>query len=155
MTTPEPWAVPGGRVRIDTDALPTEPNGPPSVRIGSLPARVLSSSTRHLHIAVPSDADGGSMAISVGQDSRVVGHLLVARSLATGIHQIDNPAFDGLGRLYLTHSGSRGVKVPVPIYRLRQDGVRDPITVELPNPTAIALGPDGALYVSSRFEGHV
>jgi len=95
------------------------------------------------------------MAISVGQDSRVVGHLLVARPLATGIHQIDNPAFDGLGRLYLTHSGSRGVKVPVPIYRLRQDGVRDPIAVELPNPTAIALGPDGALYVSSRFEGHV
>ncbi|MEO8484343.1 MAG: SMP-30/gluconolactonase/LRE family protein [Acidobacteriota bacterium] len=149
------WAVPGGRLRIDVDGLPVDANGPPLVLVGATPARVLSSSSRHLHIAVPPEAAGGLTDITVGPSARLVGQLQVARSIATGVHQVDNPAFDGLGRLYLTHSGSRGVKVPVPIYRLRQDGVRDPVPVELPNPTSIALGPDGALYVSSRFEGQV
>jgi sugar lactone lactonase YvrE len=166
MTTPEGvvkgrpmsdplWVVPGGRVCIEATSLPTRPHGPPEVLVGSSPARVLSSSRTHLHITVPSDAEGGRMAMTVLPDNVVVGDLLVAREIATGIHQVDNPVFDGLGRLYLTHSGSRGVKVPVPIYRLRADGVREPVAVELANPTSIALGPDGALYVSSRFEGHV
>jgi hypothetical protein len=147
--------MPGGRVRIDADALPVEPQGPPRVLVGSTPARVRSSSPRHLHIALPPDADGGVLDIAVGPDARVVGQVLVARALATGVHQVDNPAFDGLGRLYLTHSGSRGVKVPVPIYRLRHDGIREPVAIDLANPTSDALGPDGALYISSRFEGHV
>jgi sugar lactone lactonase YvrE len=29
------------------------------------------------------------------------------------------------------------------------------VAVEIPNPTSLALGPDGAMYVSSRFEGTV
>jgi sugar lactone lactonase YvrE len=68
---------------------------------------------------------------------------------------VDSPAFDGLGRLYVTQSGGRGTKVPVPIYRVSRQGVREPVAVEIANPTSLALGPDGAMYVSSRFEGQV
>ena len=32
---------------------------------------------------------------------------------------------------------------------------REPVAVDLANPTSLVLGPDGAMYVSSRFEGHV
>ena len=32
--------------------------------------------------------------------------------------QVDSPAFDGHGRLYVTQSGGRGTKVPVPLYRV-------------------------------------
>jgi sugar lactone lactonase YvrE len=79
----------------------------------------------------------------------------VGRTFATGLHQVDNPVFDGLGRLYVTHSGGRGVKVPVSIYRVAADGTREPVPVEIANPTSLALGPDGQIYVSSRFEGNV
>jgi sugar lactone lactonase YvrE len=80
---------------------------------------------------------------------------VVAGPIATGLHQVDSPAYDAQGRLYVTHSGSRGAKVPVPLYRILADGSRDPLSVELPNPTSMALGPDGAMYISSRFEGQV
>lgn len=130
-------------------------HGPPRVLVGGHAARVLSASARQLTLTVPRAADGGSMPIRLESDERELAHVLVARPFATGIHQVDSPAFDGLGRLYLTHSGSRGVKVPVPLYRVRADGLREPIAVELPNPTSLVLGPDGAMYVSSRFEGHV
>ena len=46
-------------------------------------------------------------------------------------------------------------KVPVPLYRIGLDGVREPLAVEVANPTSLALGPDGLIYISSRFEGHV
>ena len=82
-------------------------------------------------------------------------YLEVARVLATGIHQVDSPAFDAEGRLYVTQSGGRETKVPVPLYRIAPDGTREPLSVEIANPTSMALGPDGALYISSRFEGHV
>ena len=79
----------------------------------------------------------------------------MARALATGVHQVDSPAFDALGRLYATHSGGRDTKVAVPLYRVDAGGVREPIVVEIANPTSLALGPDNCLYVSSRFDGNV
>lgn len=79
----------------------------------------------------------------------------VARPIATGLHLVDSPAFDARGRVYVTHSGGRGTKVPVPLYRLGRDGIREPLAVDISNPTSLALGPDGMMYVSSRFDGHV
>jgi sugar lactone lactonase YvrE len=115
---------------------------------------VVAGSTTRLRIVVPAGLDGGRTQITIN-GAADGGHLDVGRTLATGLHQVDNPAFDGLGRLYVTHSGGRGVKVPVPIYRVTADGVREPVAVEIANPTSLALGPDGAMYVSSRFEGTV
>lgn len=155
MTHTPAWVVPGGQLRIDGSPLPVGPAGPPQVNVGSLEARVLSASPRHLRIAIPAAAEGGAMPITIEPGSLDGGVVEVARTLATGVHLVDSPAFDGLGRLYITHSGGRGVRVPVPIYRVRADGGRDPVAVELPNPTSLALGPDGAMYVSSRFEGQV
>ena len=39
--------------------------------------------------------------------------------------------------------------------RIGLDGVREPLAVEVANPTSVALGPDGLMYISSRFDGHV
>jgi sugar lactone lactonase YvrE len=75
--------------------------------------------------------------------------------LATGLHQVDNPAFDQEGNLFVTFSGSRGQQVPVSVYVVRRDGTREPFVVDLPNPTSLAFDRSGQLHVSSRFDGSV
>jgi sugar lactone lactonase YvrE len=74
---------------------------------------------------------------------------------ATGLHQVDNPVFDAEGNLFVTYSGSRGQEAPVSIFRVTRDGTREPFASGIVNATSMALGPDGHLYVSSRFEGAV
>lgn len=150
------WTIPGGDIEIHGDRLPLGADGPPYVIIGGEPARVRSASPHRIRVMVPSGSDdGGRLPIHIVPGGIDAGEILVARTIATGVHVVDSPAFDALGRLYVTESGSRGVRVPVPLFRVRVDGGRDPVAVELPNPTSLALGPDGALYVSSRFEGQV
>ena len=41
------------------------------------------------------------------------------------------------------------------IFRITGNGAREPFVHGLVNPTSMVLGPDGLLYVSSRFEGRV
>jgi DNA-binding beta-propeller fold protein YncE len=149
------WAVPGGRLLIEGAHLPLEKHGPPRVTIGGVRAPVMAASSRRLRVQVPAGVDGGLAAIRIEPGGIEAGAVQVAQRLATGLHQVDNPAFDGLGRLYATHSGGRGVKVPVPIFRIGRTGAREPLAVDLSNPTGFALGPDGMMYVSSRFDGQV
>jgi sugar lactone lactonase YvrE len=68
---------------------------------------------------------------------------------------VDNPVFDADGNLYVTYSGTRGQQVPVSIFRVRPNGTRETFSSGIVNATSMAFGPDGRLYVSSRFEGTV
>ena len=149
------WVVPGGRVVIEGRHLPVPTDGPPHVLVGSHDAHVVGASHASIRLVVPADAGGGRTAVHVDEMPGETAWLEVARPLATGLHLVDSPAFAPDGQLYVTQSGSRGVKVPVPLYRLSHEGVREPIAVDVANPTSLAVGPDGAIYVSSRFEGHV
>ena len=69
------------------------------------------------------------MIVRVDELPDAIGQLDVARVLTTGVHQVDSPAFDRTGRLYVTHSGGRDTKVPVPLYRVSADGAREPLAV--------------------------
>jgi sugar lactone lactonase YvrE len=149
------WSIPGGDVDLSGLDVRLGADGPPRLLVGHEPARVRSASRHQMRFTVPQVGSAGVLPVFIDPQPEPVAHLTVGHALATGLHMVDSPAFDGLGRLYVTESGSRGVKVPVPLFRVRPDGGRDPVAVELPNPTAVALGPDGALYVSSRFEGQV
>jgi sugar lactone lactonase YvrE len=147
-------AVPGARVLFTgTWSLPSD--GPPAVDVGGHVAHVVAASSHHLRVVIPPAVEGGTLPVRVGSGVDPVASIEVARTLTTGLHQVDSPAFDGLGRLYATQSGGPDTKVPAPIYRITSDGVREPVAVEIANPTSLALGPDGAMYVSSRFEGTV
>ncbi len=98
---------------------------------------------------------GGPLQVRVAEIPEDALLLDVATVIATGVHQVDSPVCDAGGFVYLTHSGSRDTKAPVPLYRLGPDGVREPIAVEIANPTSMTLGADGSIYISSRFEGQV
>lgn len=147
------WVVPGSRVVIDGLDLPMPEDGPPLVRVGGRAAHVLMASRTRLRVVVPPTADPGPQPIEIdGLPAGPVGTVEVGRVLASGVHQVDNPSFDGLGRLYVTQSGGQGSSISVPLYRVTRDGAREPVNVEVANPTSLAHGPDGAMYVSSRFE---
>jgi hypothetical protein len=79
----------------------------------------------------------------------------IARLVAEDLHPVANPAFDKNGSLFVTFSGNRGQSVPVSIYQISPDENVEPYLTDIANPTGIALGRDGCLYISSRHEGTV
>jgi sugar lactone lactonase YvrE len=115
---------------------------------------VVAASSRAIGVLVP-DVPGGPLPVRVAELPAEGLVLDVATVLTTGVHQVDSPVCDAHGFVYLTHSGGRDAKAAVPLYRIGPDGVRESIAAEIANPTSMALGPDGSIYVSSRFEGQV
>lgn len=147
------WAVPGGVVHLRGAGLAAAKV--PRVFVGDVEARVHGAAATHIRISIPAAAEPGPQPVRLESGGESFGEVVVARAVANGLHMVDSPAYDGLGRLYVTRSGARGVKVPVPLYRIDAGGHSDPVAIDLPNPTSLALGPDGAMFVSSRFEGQV
>lgn len=149
------WAVPGGAVSISGVHLPLPADGPPHVLVGGQDALVVAASPQSIRFVVPRDAEGGSMPVRIDELPGETAYLEVGRSIATGVHQVDSPLFDAAGRLYVTESGERGSRPSVPLHRFATDGTRTSLAVDVGNPTSLALGPDGRVYVSSRFDGHI
>jgi sugar lactone lactonase YvrE len=145
-------AVEGGRVTIRGSGLPG-PDGA-AVSLGGTTARVAFARTDRLVITVPS-IDGGRVPVRIDGVSGETPYLSIGTMWATGLHQVDSPVFDREGNLFVTYSGARGQESPVSIFRVTPGGTREPFASGIVNATSMALGPDGHLYVSSRFEGAV
>jgi sugar lactone lactonase YvrE len=147
-------ATPGGRVTVAGEGFELGGRTLPPVLFGTTPAHVASARGARLSVIVPSDVGIGLARVTVaGADGDAA--LQTGGMVADGLHQVDNPAFDSQGRLHVTYSGSRGQQVPVSLFRIARDGTRESLVTGLVNPTAMTFGPDGLLYVSSRFEGVV
>ena len=146
-----PRAVEGARVTL-RGVFPVDPL--PKVRFGEVPAHLAFASSRRLVVLVPADVEGGATPVRVDGISGSA-FVSVGSEWATGLHQVDNPVFDAEGNLYVTYSGPRGQEAPVSIFRVTPGGTREAFTSGIVNATSMAMGPDGALYVSSRFEGAV
>lgn len=148
-------ALPGARVLLVGDGLPVPVERLPRVFIGELEARVVGASARSIRVVVPPDAPGGLLPVRIDGLDAQVGWLDTGRVIATDVHQVDSPVFDRDGRLYLTQSGTRDARPSVPLMRVLPSGVKEMLSLDIGNPTSMAIGPDGLVYVSSRFDGHV
>src|SRR5688572_6007322 len=147
------WAVESARLTITGDGFSLDPL--PDVRIGGASARLVTASSQSLSVLVPSGLEGGRTPIRIDSAPGETAYVELGAPLATGLHQVDNPAFDADGTLYVTFSGSRGQESPISIFIVRRDGSREPFAAGIPNPTSLAFDPAGRLHVSSRFDGTV
>ena len=127
----------------------------PSITVGDQPSRALFASSTKIVIAIPPELDGGPTPVRIDDIPGETIYVSVGSVWATGLHQVDNPVFDREGNLFVTYSGSRGQEAPVSIFRVTPAGTREPFASGIVNATSMAFGPDGHLYVSSRFEGAV
>lgn len=148
-------AIPGGRITVHGEGLLAADDTAPRVTLGDTSAHVVAASPSAVTSVVPPSSPGGLLPLRL---STVPGGSIlvqVGTVLATGVHQVDNPVLDRRGRLYLTYSGSRGEQAPVSVFRVGVPGLREAFVTGITNATALAMGPDDRLYVSSRFEGTV
>lgn len=145
----------GGRVTIHGSGFPTDKPHLPDVTIGDSPARPVYASPSTISVLVPPGLDGGRTAVRIADVPGETALLEIGSPLATGLHQVDNPAFDRDGNLYVTYSGTRGQEVPVSIFRVSPSGRRESYVSGIVNPTSMTFDAAGQLYVSSRFEGSI
>jgi sugar lactone lactonase YvrE len=145
--------VEGGRVAIAGSDLLNEVV--PSVVVGHEPARTVFASATKIVINLPPDIEGGRTPVRIENVPGETAYVSVGTVWATGLHQVDNPVFDREGNLFVTYSGSRGQEAPISVFRVTPEGTREPFISGIVNATSMAFGPDGYLYVSSRFEGAV
>jgi len=146
-------AVEGGRIAIHGADFPLD--ALTTVTLGDVAARVAFASSTRIVVIVPGEVDGGRADISLSGMPLETVYVTVGSRWATGLHQVDNPVFDRRGNLFVTYSGSRGQEAPVSIFRVTTGGTRESFVSGIVNATSLAFGPDGSLYVSSRFEGAV
>ena len=146
-----PRAVGRGRVTINGSNFDIGDRC--EVLLRDIPARISFASSRRIVITIPDEMEGGRAPVLLGDTT--LGHVSIGSIWATGLHQVDNPVFDRGGNLFVTYSGSRGSESPVSIFRVTPGGTREPFSSGIVNATSMAIGPDGKLYVSSRFEGAV
>jgi sugar lactone lactonase YvrE len=144
-------AVGRGRVTINGSGFVVDDAA--EVMLRDTPVRIAFASSRRLVISIPEEFEGGRTPVLLG--GTIVGHVVIGSIWATGLHQVDNPVFDRQGNLFVTYSGSRGQEAPVSVFRVTGAGTREPYVSGIVNATSMAIGPDGKLYVSSRFEGVV
>jgi DNA-binding beta-propeller fold protein YncE len=148
--------VEGGEVIITSSEFDTSDYGSCQVRFGERRGRLVSASPSRVVAAVPETPIGfESTEINlIDRHQTTSASFLTGRKLAEHLHPVTNPAIDREdGSVYVTLSGTRGQTVPVSIFKITTDRTVSPFLTEIVNPTGLAFGREGDLYVTSRFEG--
>ena len=148
-------AISGGEIAIHGQGFMPNGNVRPAVRFGDVLGNVLISSPNRLVVRVPEGMVSGNLTVDTGSAVSEPASVTVGAVIAENLHPVANPVADAEGNLYTTFSGSRGQKVAVSVYKIGRDHISRPFLNDLMNPTGLAIGRDGMLYISSRAEGTI
>jgi sugar lactone lactonase YvrE len=150
-------AIPGGEIEILVEGLTIERGDNIACYINGIRTHINSASSHRIVVVMPEVEDSTAIVQIEAGPRETNGSIVAAgKLLANEMHIVANPAIDPSDdALVLTRSGSRGQKLANTLYRLETDGYLDELPVEMMNPTGIAFGPTGAMYVTNRAEGTV
>ena len=148
-------ALRGGHVAVSCTGLDAQALETCSIVFGTSPTRPVLVTPTLLLGVVPEHTEPESVQIVQSERQSNAVPFVVATRLADNVHPVASPAVDAAGNIYTTISGTKGQNVPVSLYRISSTGEIEPLLSGIANPTSLAFGPDGYLYVSSRHEGTV
>src|SRR5271165_5716830 len=148
-------AIPGGEITVYGSGFISRPGARPVVRFGEVEAPLSLASSNRLIARVPESASGGTLQILNAQSESQPFPVSIGFQIADNLHPIANPAVDAHGNIYVTFSGPRGQRVPVSLYKITSNYSVKPYVTSLINPSGLAVGPSGDLFVSCRNDGTI
>jgi sugar lactone lactonase YvrE len=153
-----PFGIPGGEIRIECEGLDTSDPAACAVLFGDRHAPMVALGPGRILAIVPETKVPGENEVRLrrgGARSEAVG-FTVAKKLAGDLHPVANPAIDpDDGAIFVTRSGSRGEELPATLFRIDVNGEIAEYSGDITNPTGIAFGSDGQMFVTSRLDGVV
>jgi sugar lactone lactonase YvrE len=148
-------AIPGGEITIHGTGFGSRHGVRPVVRFGEAEAALTLVSSHRLIARVPENPTGNSLRVVQSENESQPFPVSVAFQIADNLHPVANPVVDSSGNIYVTFSGPRGQRVPVSLYKIGSNYSVKPYVTSLINPTGLALGPNGDLFVSCRHDGTI
>ncbi len=152
-------ALPGGTFQVQGTHLLTAHGAAsanlPKAFLGETEGSVELLRPTRAQVRVPDGAIAGDLTLRYEGHASNPLHANVAVPMAEDLHLVSNPAVDADGNVFAMISGPRGTRVPVSIVKIARDMQPRPFARDLLNISALAFGPDGYLYASSRAEGMV
>jgi len=152
------YAIPGGEITIECEDNRVSFDGRSGVLIDGVECRLTAASSNRILAIIPDGTDGGHVQLELLSDGMKSEpySVVIGKQIASEMHMVANPAIDPSDdAIILTRSGSRGQQLPVTLFRLETDGYLDEMNEAVLNPTGIAFGPDGDMYVTNRAQGEV
>ena len=152
-------ALPGGSFEVTGTHLlssrPTVAQALPSAFLGETEGSLELLRPTRAQVRVPEGAIASDLTLRYNGHPSNALHANIAVPMAEDLHLVSNPAVDVDGNLFAMISGPRGTRVPVSVMKISRDLQARPFVRDLLNISALAFGPDGYLYGSSRAEGIV
>jgi sugar lactone lactonase YvrE len=157
------YVVPGGEIEILCEDFRPDRGGMSGCKVDSEVARVSAASSKRVFANVPTterEKSAAKVQLFVGEGiEEIYGGSFtidIGEVVAEDMHIVANPAIDPSDdALVVTRSGSRGQRLENTIYRVETGGYVDELPDPVLNPTAIAFGTDGQMYVTNRADGEV